>query len=135
VFILWKVCSYSEIVELNNDDPLLQPLNGYLGHCAKHGDNWDLCLPCLKSLSQNTLPKFSVLNRVKMTLCQNYPAVLENLTPVEECPIAKCHPLGVIIRLRPGGRMSPLNYRASRGHYIAIPQDPGPLLKSSRARH
>jgi hypothetical protein len=55
--------------------------------------------------------------------------VLKDLTPVEESLIAKCHPLGIIIKLRPGGRASPLNYRASRGHFIVIPQDPEPLLE------
>jgi hypothetical protein len=30
--------------------------------------------------------------------------------------------------LRPGGRPSPINYNALRGHMIVIPQDPGPLL-------
>jgi hypothetical protein len=119
----------AEIVEVKDGDPLLQPLHGYLDHCAKHGDDWDLCFPCLKSLSQNALPKFSALNRVNVTLCQNYPSVLENLTPVEECLVAKCHPLGVIIKLRPGGHTSPSNYRASRGHFIVIPQDPEPLLE------
>ena len=119
----------SEIVEVNDDDPLLRPLHGYLDQCGKHEDDWDVCLPCLRSLSQNTLPKFSALNRVNMTLCQNYPSVLEDLTPVEECLIAKCHPLGMIIKLRPGGHTSPLNYRALRGHFVVIPQDPEPLLE------
>ena len=80
-----------DIVEVNNDNPLLQALHGHLDHCSKRGDDWDVCLSCLKSLSQNTLPRFSALNRVNMTLCQNYPSVLEVLTPVEECFIAKCH--------------------------------------------
>jgi hypothetical protein len=119
----------SEIVELDSDDPLLQPLHGYLDYCGKHENDWDVCLLCLRFLSQNTLPKFSALNRVNMTLCQSYPSVLEDLTPVEECLIAKCHPLGIIIKLRPGGQTSPLNYRASRGHFIVIPQDPEPLLE------
>lgn len=123
-----KFVPISDIVEVNNDDPLLQPLHGHLDHCAKHGDDWDLCLSCLKSLSQNALPRFSALNCVNMTLCQNYPSVLDDLTPVEECLIAKCHPLGIIIKLRPGRQTSPLNYRASRGHFIVIPQDPEPLL-------
>jgi hypothetical protein len=46
-------------------------------------------VPYLKSLSQNALPKFYALIRVNMTLCQNYLSVLEDLTPVEECLIAK----------------------------------------------
>jgi hypothetical protein len=33
------------------------------------------------------------------------------------------------LKLRPRGRESPLNYHALRGHFIVIPQDPGPLLQ------
>jgi hypothetical protein len=51
-----------------------------------------------------------------------------DLTPVEECLIAKCHPIGTIIKLRPGGRPSPVTYNTIWGHMIVIPQDPGPLL-------
>ena len=65
---------------------------------------------------------------VNVTLCQDYPSALEGLTLTEECLIAKCHPLGVVLKLRPGGHFSPVNYRALRGHFIVIPQDPGPLL-------
>ena len=64
-----------------------------------------------------------------MTLCQDYPSVLDGLTLTEECVIARCHPLGVIVKLRPGGRRSSVSYRALRGHFIVIPQDPGPLLQ------
>jgi len=33
------------------------------------------------------------------------------------------------LKLRPGGRTSPLNYHALRDHFIVIPQDPEPLLQ------
>ncbi|KAJ5240415.1 uncharacterized protein N7469_002006 [Penicillium citrinum] len=92
-----------EIVEMEDSDPLLLPLATHLDCCGKHGDEWDICLTCLKSLSQNSVPRFSALNRVNMTMCQNYPSALEGLTPVEECLIARCHPLGFILKLRPGG--------------------------------
>ena len=62
-------------------------------------------------------------------MCQHYPAALKDLTAVEECIIAKCHPLGIILKLRPAGHSSPTNYNALRGHMILIPQDPGPLLQ------
>ncbi|KAI3286470.1 hypothetical protein DTO002I6_8141 [Penicillium roqueforti] len=74
------------------------------------------------------IPKFSAKNMVNVTLCQNYSSALEDLTLSEEYLIAKCHPLGVVLKLRPGGRSSPVNYHALRGHFIVIPQDPGPLL-------
>jgi len=53
---------------------------------------------------------------------------LDNLTHAEECLIARCHPVGVILKLRPGGHVSPVNYHALKGHFIVIPQDPKPLL-------
>jgi hypothetical protein len=74
------------------------------------------------------IPKFSAKNMVNVTLCQGYPSALEGLTLTEEYLIAKCHPLGVVLKLRPGGHLSPVNYHALRGHFIVIPQDPGPLL-------
>jgi hypothetical protein len=64
-----------------------------------------------------------------VTLCQHYPSNFEDLTPVEECLIAKSHPLGIVLKLRPGGHSSPVSYRAVRGHFIVIPQDPEPLMK------
>lgn len=64
-----------------------------------------------------------------MTLYQHYPSIFEDLTPVEECLIAKCHPLGIVLKLRPRGHSSPVSYRAERGHFIVIPQDLEPLLQ------
>jgi hypothetical protein len=52
----------------------------------------------------------------------------EDLTFVEECVIARRHPTGRILKLRPGNRRSPSNHYALRGHMIVLPQDPGPLL-------
>jgi hypothetical protein len=62
-------------------------------------------------------------------MCQEYPSALGDLTAIEECLIAKCHPVGTNLKLRPGGRSSPVTYNAIRGHVIVIPQDPGPLLQ------
>lgn len=42
--------------------------------------------------------------------------------------VAMC-PVGVVVKLRPGGQTSPANYRALRGHFIIIPQNPKPLLQ------
>ena len=61
-------------------------------------------------------------------MCQDYPSALEDLTAIEECLIAICHPVGRILKLRPGGRPSPVSYNALNGHMIVMPQDPGPLL-------
>jgi len=66
---------------------------------------------------------------MNVTMCQDYPSELKDLTPVEECLIAKCHPIGTILKLRPGGHSTPANYHALRGHMIVIPQNPEPLLQ------
>ena len=39
-------------------------------------------------------------------MCQDYPPVLEDLTPVEECMIVRCHPFEAILKLRPYGFLS-----------------------------
>ena len=53
---------------------------------------------------------FLFANYVNITTCQHYLPALKDLTPVEECLIAKCHPLGTILKLRPGGHTSTTNY-------------------------
>jgi hypothetical protein len=66
---------------------------------------------------------------VNITLCQHYPTALSDLTLPKEYLIAKSHPVGVVLKLRPGGQLSPANYRALRGYFIVIPQDPSLLLQ------
>src|SRR5579871_1886302 len=90
---------------------------------------WTFCRMCFTAICQQRVPKFSASNFMNVAMCQDYPSALEDLTPVEECLIAKCHPVGTILKLRPGGHSAPTNYNALRGHMIVIPQDPGPLLQ------
>jgi ribosomal protein L32 len=114
---------------LENDDFRLHVIGqDHLDCCARRGTAWDFCRHCFAALSRSTIPKYSALNRVNVTLCQNYPSALEGLTTVEECLIARCHPVGAIFKLRPGGYVASANYYALRGHMIVIPQDPGALL-------
>ncbi|PVH68338.1 hypothetical protein DL98DRAFT_380514, partial [Cadophora sp. DSE1049] len=89
----------------------------------------DFCTSCHTAVSRGDIPKFSALNLVNITTCQHYPSALKDLTAIEECLIAKSHPISAILKLRPGGRSSPATYNAIRGHMIVIPQDPGPLLQ------
>ncbi|KAL6405631.1 hypothetical protein AUP68_11392, partial [Ilyonectria robusta] len=124
-----KFVPITDIYRAENGDPMLQPLEGALDNCGWHGSTWDVCSSCHAALSRETIPKFSAKNLVNVTLCQHYPSPLEGLTLAEEYLIAKCHPLGVILKLRPGGHSSPVNYHALRGHFIVIPQDPEPLLQ------
>ena len=67
-------------------------------------------------------------NLVNVTMCQDYLSILEDLTAIEECLIAKCHPVGTILKLRLGGCLSPTNYNILQGYMIVIPQDLGLLF-------
>lgn len=120
---------HADIHHMDDEDPLLLPLSGLLDHCGRHARSWTLCSSCHRALSRAAIPKFSAKNLVNVTLCQNYPSVLEGLTLTEEYAIARCHPVGLIVKLRPGGRWSSVSHRALRGHFIVLPQDPGPLLQ------
>ena len=116
-----------DIHQIGDQDERLQGMR--LDRCGYHENSWDFCKLCHTAISQWKVPKFSASNSVNVTMCQEYPPALEELTPVEECLIAKCHPVGTILKLRPGGHVSPTNYSAVRGHMIVIPQEPGPLLQ------
>ena len=118
-----------DIHEINEQDDIIQLQQSCLDHCGHHETSWDFCTSCYTALRHHTVPKFSAANCVNVTTCQHYPSALEGLTAVEECLIAKCHPVGTILKLRPGGHSTPANYNALRGHMIVIPQDPGPLLQ------
>lgn len=118
-----RLVCVADIYQVGNRDSLLRPLEGSLDHCGRHGDKWDLCSSCHAALMRGTIPKFSATNLVNVTLCQHYPDELEDLTLSEEYLIAKCHPLGVVVKLRPGppgGRSYPVNYHALRGQFIVI---------------
>ena len=43
------------------------------------------------------VPKFSGQNWMNVTLCQGYPTSLADLTSVEECLIARCHPAAILV--------------------------------------
>ncbi|EPS29066.1 hypothetical protein PDE_04014 [Penicillium oxalicum 114-2] len=110
-------------------DPLLRPPEGLLDSCGWNEGFWYLCSTCHSALLRGSVPKFSAENLVNVTLCQHYPDALKDLTLTEEYLIAKSHPVGVVVKLRPGGRTSSANYHALRGHFIITPQDPKPLLQ------
>jgi hypothetical protein len=68
------------------------------------------------------------MNAVNVTMCQHYPKALEDLTLAEEYAIARSHPIGAILKLKPNGIRNPTAYNGIRGHIVTIPQNPGPLL-------
>ena len=117
------------IHKINDQDNLILEQRHSFDQCGYHECSWHFCSVCYTALMHHTIPKFSAANFVNVTMCQHYPYALEDLTVVEECLIAKCHPVGTILKLRPGGHSTPANYNALRGHMIVIPQDPGPLLQ------
>jgi hypothetical protein len=90
---------------------------------------WSFCKLCHGDILRSKIPRFSALNSVNVVMCHDYPAVLKNLTLAEECVIARRHPVGSILKLRPGNRRSPSNYYALERHLIVFPQDPGNLLQ------
>jgi hypothetical protein len=123
-----------DVFQLSKDDPLLQlfsiepglPLR--LDSCALFENNYQFCQLCHTAIQQRCPPKFSALNAVNVSFCQDYPWILKDLTLTEECLIARCHPIASILKLRPNGAFNPAAYNRLRGHIIVLPQEPGPLL-------
>ena len=124
-----RLIAAGDIYEIYDEPHFILPLQRTLDRCGHHENSWYFCTSCHGAVGRGNIPKFSASNLVNVTTCQDYPSVLEDLTAVEECLIAKCHPVGTILKLRPAGRPSPSSYNALRGHIIVIPQDPGPLLQ------
>src|SRR5947209_8763738 len=118
-----------DIYKIDDQDNLILQQENSLDQCGHDESSWNFCRYCYAAVSSWKIPKFSAANFVNITMCQGYPSALEDLTAVEECLIAKCHPVGTILKLRPGGHSTPACYNALRGHMIVIPQEPGPLLQ------
>jgi hypothetical protein len=123
-----QIVATDDIHRITDNSNTLDCLRGCLDTCGRHGNDWEFCSSCHSALRRGKIPKFSAKNSVNVTMCQHYPPALEGLTAIEECLIAICHPVGRILKLRPGGRASPVSYNALNGHMIVMPQDPGPLL-------
>jgi hypothetical protein len=100
-----------------------------LDHCRLHDKSWDFCTTYHSAVCCSSIPKFSASNFINVVMCQDYLSALDDLTTVEECLIAKCHPVRAILKLQPGGHSSPSTYNAICGYMIVILQDPGPLLQ------
>lgn len=107
----------------------MQISENFLDDCVIHESLCDIYSICHTALLRGTVPKFSAENQINITLCQQYPPVLEGLTLTEESFIARSHPVGLVVKIQPGSHPSDVSYHTFRGYLIVIPQDPGPLLQ------
>jgi len=96
--------------------------------CAVKDDIVSLCTTCSSAIAQRAIPPLSAGNFVNCLFCQDYPETLKNLNTVEEAFIARAHVVGIFLKLTSGAQKG-ISYRGSRGHSVAVRQDPSELLK------
>lgn len=96
--------------------------------CAVKEDVVSLCTTCSFAIAKRAIPLLSAGNFVNCLFCQDYPEVLRNLNAVEEAFIARAHVVGIFLKLTSGAKKG-ISYRGSRGHSVAVRQDPSQLLK------
>jgi hypothetical protein len=81
----------SDVHRVENGYNILNILKGSLDSCGRHGNTWDICSTCYSSLIYFRIPSE---NRINVTLCQDYPSVLDDLTHAlthaEECLMPPC---------------------------------------------
>jgi hypothetical protein len=118
------------VFRLSVEDPLLLPFRidatspPRLDSCSLDGPDYLFCQSCFTAIKQLKPPKYSALNAVNVSFCQDYPVALQGLTLTEERLIARGHPIASIVKLRPHGA----SYQRLQGHIIVLPQEPGALL-------
>jgi hypothetical protein len=96
--------------------------------CAVKDNMVSLCTACNSAIAKRAIPLLSAGNFVNCLFCQHYPEVLRNLNAVEEAFIARAHVVGIFLKLTSGAKKG-ISYRGSRGHSVAVRQDPSELLK------
>jgi hypothetical protein len=96
--------------------------------CAVKDAFVSLCSMYNAAIVKRKIPPLSAGNFVNCLFCQDYPEVLKDLNTVEEAFIARAHVLGVFLKLTSGAKRG-MSYRGSRGHSVAVRQDPSRLLK------
>ena len=96
--------------------------------CAVKDDMVSLCTTCNSAIAKRAIPLLSADNFVNCLFCQDYPEALKNLNTVEEPFIARAHVVGIFLKLTSGAKRG-ISYRGSRGHSVAVRQDPSELLK------
>ena len=101
--------------------------------CAVKDDSVGLCSICSSAVAKQAIPPLSAGNFTNCLFCQDYPAVLKNLNTIEEAFIARAHVIGMFLKLTSGAQRG-ISYRGSRGHCVAVRQDPSQLLRILPAR-
>ena len=96
--------------------------------CAVRDDVVSLCANCSLAITKRAIPPLSAGNFVNCLFCQDYPEALKNLNTIEEAFIARAHVVGIFLKLTSGAQKG-ISYRGSRGHSVAVRQDPSELLK------
>ena len=96
--------------------------------CAVKDDVVSMCTTCNSAIAKRAIPPLSAGNFVNCLFCQDYPDALKNLNTIEEAFIARAHVVGIFLKLTSGAK-SGISYRGSRGHSVAVRQDPSELLK------
>ncbi len=86
-----------------------------------------LCVSCNSAIAKRVVPPLSAGNFVNCVFYQDYPEALKNLNTVEEAFIARAHVVGIFLKLTSGAKRR-ISYRGSRGHSVAVRQDPSELL-------
>jgi hypothetical protein len=92
-----------------------------------------LCTAYSFAIAKRVIPLLLAGNFVKCLFCQDYPEVLKNLNAVKEAFIAQAHLVGIFLKLTSSAKKG-ISYRGSRGHSVAVRQDPSQLLKILPAR-
>ena len=80
------------------------------------------------AIAKRVIPPLSAGNFVNCLFCQDYPEALKDLNTVEEAFIARAHVVCIFLKLTSGAK-SGISYRGSRGHSVAVRQDPSELLR------
>jgi hypothetical protein len=96
--------------------------------CAVKDNVVSLCTACNSAITKRAVPLLSAGNYVNCLFCQDYPECLKNLNVIEEAFIARTHVIGIFLKLTTGAKKE-ISYRGSRGHSVAVRQDPSQLLK------
>ncbi|KFZ17843.1 hypothetical protein V501_01527, partial [Pseudogymnoascus sp. VKM F-4519 (FW-2642)] len=117
-------------VDLRDDDLqyFLQRTGTAPDCCAIKNEIVSLCATCSLAIAKQAIPPLSAGNFVNCLFCQDYPEALKNLNTVEEAFIARAHVIGIFLKLTSGAKGG-ISYRGSRGHSVAVRQDPSGLLK------